>query len=135
MKFKVKYSQNETREMTLKEIADLHIKTIAAGAMNLAILSKGKGRADFSYERKLIPEKIKKKITWTKLSKEDLLEAGFREWSKESGVLLCPIYLWDLIPEGTRVYSILEWKHVIKTKDMKMETVMYSLPYGFKRKD
>jgi len=133
MKFKIQISPKETTEMTLKEIADLHIKTIATGAMNQAIFSKGKGNRDFFYERKLIPEKIKKKITWTKLSKEELLEAGFKKWSEESGVLLCPTYLWDLIPEGTRIYSILEWKHVIKTEKMKMETVMNCLPYGFKK--
>ena len=65
-------------------------------------------------------EKIIAKLTddYTKLSRQELLKVGFRQWDdvEMKGLLLIPLELYDKIPNGTKLTAI-SGETKIKGKD------------------
>ena len=109
--------------MSLKELVDLNCRIVSSVA-----LSGG----DLKYAKRNIPDKLKKKINWCKLTKLELVEIGFREWS--DGVYLSPQYLWNLIPKGTELFSVKEQKIVTKNgKEDIADCIMGLTQFGFKK--
>ena len=69
----------------------------------------------FSYYRTLI-NKLKEEIPFETLTESDLRVMGFGEWDNENHLFLIPLLLWEYIPDGTEVTSIMGEKYV-KGKD------------------
>ena len=69
----------------------------------------------FSYYRTFI-NKLKEEIPFETLTENDLRVMGFGEWDNEKHLFLIPLLLWEYIPDGTEVVSIMDEKYV-KGKD------------------
>ena len=69
----------------------------------------------FSYYRTFI-NKLKEEIPFEMLTESDLRIMGFGEWDNEKHLFLIPLLLWEYIPDGTEVVSIMGEKYV-KGKD------------------
>lgn len=69
----------------------------------------------FSYYRTFI-NKLKEEIPFETLSESDLRVMGFGEWDNEKHLFLIPLLLWEYIPDGTEVVSVMGEK-CVKGKD------------------
>lgn len=69
----------------------------------------------FGYYRTFI-NKLKEEIPFETLTESDLRVMGFGEWDNEKHLFLIPLLLWEYIPDGTEVVSIMGEK-CIKGKD------------------
>ena len=69
----------------------------------------------FSYYRTFI-NKLKEEIPFKTLTESDLRIMGFGEWDNEKHLFLIPLLLWEYIPDGTEVISIMDERYV-KGKD------------------
>ena len=69
----------------------------------------------FSYYR-TFTNKLKEEIPFETLTENDLRVMGFGEWDNEKHLFLIPLLLWEYIPDGTEVVSILDERY-IKGKD------------------
>lgn len=69
----------------------------------------------FSYYRTFI-SKLKEEIPFETLTESDLRIMGFVEWDNEKHLFFIPLLLWEYIPDGTEVTSIMDEKYV-KGKD------------------
>ena len=56
--------------------------------------------------RKRFLEEIKKHIDFTKLTKEEAIELGFKKWDNDSNLYLIPIWLFPVIPIGIELTAI-----------------------------
>ena len=65
----------------------------------------------FSYYRTFI-NKLKEEIPFEILTENDLRVMGFGEWDNEKHLFLIPLLLWEYIPDGTEVVSIMGERYV-----------------------
>lgn len=68
-----------------------------------------------SYYRTFI-NKLKEEIPFETLTESDLRVMGFGEWDNEKHLFLIPLLLWEYIPDGIEVVSIMGERYV-KGKD------------------
>ena len=122
--YKVRFNA-EVKKMTLKEIVDHNCKILANAGIRTGKVSE--------YDLKLLPSKLEQKIHWDKLSAEELSEIGFAQFCE--GIWLAPRFIWNLIPVGTKLYSVKGHTKIVKDKNTPIdEDIMGMLPYGFKKK-
>lgn len=60
--------------------------------------------------------KLKEEIPFETLTESDLRVMGFGEWDNEKHLFLVPLLLWEYIPDGTEMVSIMGERYV-KGKD------------------
>ena len=104
--------------------AEKYLKIINKYGRQVVLISMYKGWQEdkgfildelFSYYRTFI-NKLKEEIPFETLTESDLRVMGFGEWDNENHLFLIPLLLWEYIPDGTEVTSIMGEKYV-KGKD------------------
>lgn len=104
--------------------AEKYLKIINKYGRHIALVSMYKNWQEdkefmldelFSYYRTFI-NKLKEEIPFEMLTENDLRVMGFGEWDNEKHLFLIPLLLWEYIPDGTEVVSILGERYV-KGKD------------------
>lgn len=103
----IEYSPNWTKDFSYNEILDLQ-KSI----------------------KSQIPQIIGKHIT--DLSKEELIELGFKKWDEDMpDLLLIPLWIYDLIPDGTELTSISNTKSIKGKDEIDLDVRFGCIAYGF----
>lgn len=104
--------------------AERYLKIINRYGRQVILISMYKGWQEdkgfildelFSYYRTFV-NKLKEEIPFETLTENDLRVMGFAEWDNEKHLFLIPLLLWEYIPDGTEVVSIMDEK-LIKGKD------------------
>lgn len=82
-----------------------------------------------------IKEQLKEMLgVITEVPAEDLMALGFSQWDEEKGIYLVPLWVYDLVEDGTELTSI-NGKKLIKGKDViDLDVRLGCIAYGIKVK-
>lgn len=93
---------------------------------------------EYSYEEILrryskIKEKLKELLgDITKLDVSQLEQLGFKKWDNESGLYLIPLWIYNLIPDGTELVSINNTKVIKGIDPIDLDVRFGCISFGIK---
>jgi hypothetical protein len=69
----------------------------------------------------------------TALSVDELKELGFKKWDEESNLFLIPLWVFDLIPDGTELESISGGKAIKGLVDIDLDVRFGCIAWGLQK--